>query len=185
MKKAAKLIAAGDYGGITNQMHKSASEVITAAVYAGWRPDDGKTNVDWQASLNDIEWFVRHCAEYFVAGGEYNAYKHGLRVVTGSMTLGVAARGDTEVRSVVSMKHSLSYLELGETPEGYTAEEVTKQLDVDHSFAIIQSASLVLSLMREYRIARVLGVPDQLKVISINRRLFIGVKQIKKAIFSF
>ena len=63
MKKAAKLIAAGDYGGITNQIHKSASEFIIAAVYAGWRPDDRKTNVDWQASLNDIEWLIRHCAE--------------------------------------------------------------------------------------------------------------------------
>lgn len=72
-------------------------------MYAGWRPGDGKTNLDWQASLNDIEWFIRHCAEHFVAGGEYNAYKHGLRVVAGSLTIGVAARGDTEVKSIVAL----------------------------------------------------------------------------------
>ena len=83
------------------------------------------------------------------------------------------------------MKHSLSYLELGETPEGYTAEEVTKELDVDHSFAIIQSASLVLSLIREYRIGARSGRAGSIEGFKYQPPSLYWVKQIKKAIFSF
>jgi hypothetical protein len=89
---------------------------------------------------------------------EYNAYKHGLRVVSGSAALGVSVSpSSSRMLSVMSLKHSMTYLELSERPEGYVGSRVTKEISPEYSFELIQCMAGVLITAKETRVARTKG----------------------------
>ena len=184
MKNAARLITAERYEEISHGVHKTGLQFVRASVYAGWKFDGPDENKAWLESLNDIEWFIKYCAQAFLAGSEYNAYKHGLRVVSGAAAL--AARvAEGPLKTVISMQHSLSYLEMYETPDGYQAEEVTKELSPDHSFQILHIAAQVLSPIKECRKARALGKVDEFRALTIDRNAFMASCKVSKFSFSF
>jgi hypothetical protein len=179
MKKTARALVKGDFEQITDGAHKTASDFVSAAVFAGFRPEDSEHNEDWRRSVSDIGWLIAHCAKHFVEGNEYNAYKHGLRVVSGSASLALRPTGETGpfVR-VVSMKHSLSFLEISEEPEGYTGECVTKELSPNYSYNLIAIIANVLTIIREMRLARIRG-------INLDREKLLSTQPHSRMSFSF
>ncbi len=63
--------------------------------------------------------------------GEYNAYKHGLRVLTGHSSFQVASNPQDPFFVLGDSKDSLSFLELeNDTAEGKTVVEVTKHFNL-------------------------------------------------------
>ena len=92
IKNAAKAIAAEEFGAITGGACTTGDEFVKAAVFAACDFSSAPEIAEaWGQSLKDISWLIHHVAEHLAAGLEYNAYKHGLRVVLGSATLGVSS----------------------------------------------------------------------------------------------
>jgi hypothetical protein len=76
-------------------------------------------------------------------------------------------------------------LEIGELPEGYTAEEVTKELSPDHSFDQIQIAAGILRTIRDSRITRLTGDASKLRTFRIDREKFSRARPSTKMSFSY
>ena len=89
------------------------------------------------------------------------------------------------MKTVIAMKHSLSFLEIGELPEGYTAEEVTKELSPDHSFDQIQISAGILRTIRDSRITHLTGDASVLRTFRIDREKFSRAKPSTKMSFSY
>jgi hypothetical protein len=155
MKTAAKAISSGDFSSITGGSAGTASAFIKAAVFAKW-DFSGAENADvWEQSVDDIAWLLRHVSERFIDGHEYNAYKHGLRVVSGSAGLAVAPSGTSAFKQILGMAHAVTYLEVGEETTGYVGNRVTKETRPEYSFELIHCMAAVLALTKTMRVARV------------------------------
>jgi hypothetical protein len=187
IKDAAKAIVDERFEAVTNGANHTAEEFVATAVYATWKPTDvADTYESWRQSVRDVGWFIVHCAEMYIKGVEYNAYKHGLRVVSGSAAL--AARSTAEAsgfKTILAMRHSLSYLDLDDTPEGYVAEEVTLELSPEYSYEHIRIAAGVLSTIRDMRIARLKGRAASLNLFSIDRNKLSTLKPVTSMSFSY
>lgn len=89
----------------------------------------------------------------------------------------LAARSTAEAsgfKTILAMRHSLSYLDLDDTPEGYVAEEVTLELSPEYSYEHIRIAAGVLSTIRDMRIARLKGRAASLNLFSIDRKRIVN-----------
>jgi hypothetical protein len=104
-----------------------------------------------------------------LAGFEYNAYKHGLRVVSGSAELAVGPGSGGQMKTVLTMKHSLTYLELFETLEGYIADQVTKDLSPDYSAKVIETIAGILSIVRDMRVGRIKQQVSAVNCLDLDR----------------
>jgi hypothetical protein len=126
MKDAIKLyIAADTIAGrdniktLTNNKVATEREFISYAIYATYKPHGEEQDDSWDTNLDNIAWLIRHMAERYIAGSEYNAYKHGLRVMTGQSSFGLRLENPPgtpvgPLRILASSKDSLSYLEMKE-----------------------------------------------------------------------
>jgi hypothetical protein len=175
IKDAAQSLVDRDVAKLSRGAHESLAEVLAAAIYAGCKPDSDEAA--FSQSISDIGWFLEQYADSYLKGAEYNAYKHGLRVVSGAARLGAkSSEPGAQMKTVIAMKHSLSFLEIGEVPEGYTAEEVTKELSPDHSFDQIQIAAGILRTIRDSRITHLTGDASVLRTFRIDREKFSRAK---------
>jgi hypothetical protein len=119
MKNAAKGLAAGDFATFSGDAARTAEAFVKLAVFADWALSDTNVSDTWRQSVSDIAWLVRYVAERFVSAHEYNAYKHGLRVVSGPAQLGVSSLSDpSALTPIINMPHGLTYLEIHDDAEG-------------------------------------------------------------------
>ena len=68
---------------VSNGLVDNSDDFIKAAVYAGFTSDNEGIAQKWQENIDNIFWFITRLARKYINGTEYNAYKHGLRVLTG------------------------------------------------------------------------------------------------------
>jgi len=96
----------------------------------------------WDENLAMVAWLVRRMAQRYLEGDEYNAYKHGLRLMTGPHGIEISEQGDDGVLSTpiwgASTDNSITYLEMKDAGEGgKTLYEVTKHFNPAESFAYL------------------------------------------------
>lgn len=84
---------------------------------------------------------------------------------------------------MMSMKHSVTHLELGEQAEGYVGSSVTKEVSPEYSFELIQGMAIVLFTAKEMRIARTKRSVDTLHFAEFDRDLLL--KKQPHSTFSF
>ena len=174
MKNAARSLAAGRFESPTRGIAKDASAFVKAAVYAN--VDFSKTGMadQWERSVFDIAWLLGHVAGRFVSGSEYNAYKHDLRVCAGFAGLGVSSPSSpSTMKSVLAIEHAVTYLELGEQPDGYVGRCVTKQVSAEYSFELIACMALVLMTTKEMRVARIRKFVETASFMQVDRDLLL------------
>ncbi len=118
IKNAVKLFIKGDAEALqelTGGKATTYSQFVSEAVYTRFHPPDSPKKDHWNENLDNVAWLIIRMAERYSAGiSEYNAYKHGLRVVTGE-SLFQAGMQDKEGKPVgpflhMASKDSLSYL---------------------------------------------------------------------------
>jgi hypothetical protein len=116
MLRKIEAFARGEITDLTGGACCSGREFIAKTVYLGTEISD---NTAYSRMLDDLSWFLTEMAGRYLAGRcEYNAYKHGLRVLPGDgVQLRVdVGRGSGDYRPVFTMGHSVSFLEI---EEGY------------------------------------------------------------------
>jgi hypothetical protein len=174
MKNAAKLITDGEFGLLTGGEVKTLDEFVRLSVYAGFSPQEEIP--DFKSSIDDIGWLVRHVAELYAGAAEYNAYKHGLRVIFGSAVMGVKMKDSEQYMPVISMKQSLTFLQLSEVDSGYTAQRVTKEIRPDYSAGLVGLMAIVLSITRDMRIARIKQSLESVPGLRVDREKLLRMK---------
>ncbi len=152
---------------LTNSKVTTEREFIAEAVYATYQPHEGMQKDTWDANLDNIAWLIRRMAERYIAGSEYNAYKHGLRVMTGQSYFGLRLENPPgnpvgPLRILASSDDSLSYLELKEQvielPENNQKKrvkrpyETTKHFNPQESIVYLSIMNRLLSTIKRTRL---------------------------------
>ena len=182
IKTAAQNIDSGNFSKMTNGKAVTMEDLVCGGVFSGIRPS-GDDEERWKQSVEDIGWLIGQVAQLYIAGNEYNSYKHGLRVVSGSCTFAVKPTNREEFSPIISMRHSLTYLELYEELNGYTAQRVTKELNPEYSFAVIDCVAQVLWTIRQTRIARITRDCSSLFALTIDREKLSIAKPVAERAF--
>jgi hypothetical protein len=153
MLRKIEAFARGEIADLTGGSCCSGREFIAKAVYPGTEIHD---NTAFAKTLDDLSWFLTEMAKSYLAGrSEYNAYKHGLRVLAGDgVQLRVdVGRGSGDYRPVFTMGHSISFLEIEKRTNEYAAEEITKEINEEGSFQAMHIMCAVAKATRKIRLA--------------------------------
>jgi hypothetical protein len=149
IKAAVDQFIAGDFNTLTSGTVVTDRDFVTCTIYHGQQPSDAVSN--WETNLDNHAWLLRRMAERYRAAGEYNAYKHGVRIIAGpaSWTL-----SDDENHPLLHHQSddSITYLDIRDVGEGgLTLREVTKQFNPKESFFYLQQMHLMLETMVNLR----------------------------------
>src|SRR5258706_724166 len=118
IKEAVKLFIRGDAEALqelTGGKVTTYSQFVSEAVYTRTRPPEGPKKDNWNENLDNVAWLIKRMAERYTDGiVEYNAYKHGIRVMTGEslIDIGMPVQEGISCGSFLhkASKDSLSYL---------------------------------------------------------------------------
>jgi hypothetical protein len=197
MKDAIKLYIGGYIKTITNIKVVTEREFIANAVYATYQPHEGMQKDTWDANLDNIAWLIRHMAERYIAGSEYNAYKHGLRVMTGQSSFGLCLENPPgnpvgPLRILASSEDSLSYLELKEQDMQLPQDNQTKQDNDREQSSAAKPSSRVkqgeeekkhIKVKRAYETTKHFNPQESVVYLSIMNRLLTTIKRTRLAFF--
>lgn len=157
-KTAVRAFLSGNIEAITNKQATSSRDFARQALYRGSVSTDEDMANKWDENLDNVCWLLQQWAERYIEGVEYNAYKHGLRVVTGSTLFTInlnnqfgSPQGPTFV--IGASEDSLSFLELKEEQGRPTVYETTKHFNPRESFLNIDAMHLMLRTIKNTRLA--------------------------------
>lgn len=124
-------------------------------------------------------WLLERMAQRYLDGlAEYNSYKHGLRVLTGSntLTIGLESSPGGPGEGIVEQFHSpdsLTFLEFEKTPEGdKKVYEVTKHINPSASIFYVSKMSQMAETIRRTRLYHYDGTPvtELCSFLSLDRQ---------------
>ena len=159
-------ISAATNGAVSTREH-----FIIHAVYAGNYSDEFKGNNEWFESVDSIDWFIKRAGQRYLEAVEYNAYKHGLRVLTGHSRFTVmpndaACNPQGQDFVLGDSEDSLIFPELEDQGEGgLTAVVATKHFNPKESFQYIQVMQFILDEVMRTRRASINGEPLEVDFI--------------------
>jgi hypothetical protein len=140
-------------------------ELAHHAIYAGTVPQDEAVRSQWDQNLDNVYWLIPRMAERYIEaaaynGGEYNAYKHGLRVMVGPSAISFrrqGAEGETPAFGAAS-EDALRFLRWEEVAENRrTIHEVTKHINPEESLFYIGVMHHILETTVATRLAGLEG----------------------------
>lgn len=161
IKAAIEQFIAGDIARLTNGHVTSDTEFVAEAVYLGQIPTG--TSPEWETNLENHAWLLRRMAERYRDAAEYNAYKHGLRVITGPAMWSLGdPEGDPAIPLLLHQSEdSITYLDVSDIGEGgLTLREITKQFNPEESFLYLQLMHSILDTMTRLRRASLGDTPQ-------------------------
>lgn len=182
IRKSIEKFLSGDIPGITGGKLQEPREFINFAVYAGFQSTELEKNQNWNTNLDKVIWLLQRIGSKYLEAGEYNAYKHGLRVVTGETRLAVYPDNRPDLAQLIAhSEDSLSFLELRDTGEGgNTVYLTTKHFNHYESYNHIFAMHRLLKTIRATRLARIKKEPkaelstffelDEDKLLSFSKR---------------
>lgn len=167
IKTAIQRFVDADFGGLTGDLLPDARAFFQHAIYSGGSPYDAELGGRWNENLDAIQSLLLPMAARYLEGtategGEYNAYKHGLRVMTGYHGFQVSHQNDDGTAGTpvfgAETEDSISYLQFKDVGEGGdTAYEATKYISPNESFANVTLVHQMLQSTVRTRRARLTG----------------------------
>jgi hypothetical protein len=158
MKKKAQLYLDRNIKSLTNGQCKTKAEFIQSAVYLGFMSSEDDKKANWQQNIDNIEWAINRMADKYVNGAEYNAYKHGLRVMAGYAFFRMYFNENPNGGIHWASHDSLMFLELKDIGEGgLTVYQTTKQFNPQESMEHIFLMCCVFETIKSVRLARLKG----------------------------
>jgi hypothetical protein len=167
--KKAQSYVSGEYRAASNDLCSTQAEFVSGSVYPGVNPP-GELEPALSKSIDDIGWLIEEGAKRYLSSPEYNAYKHGLRVLPGAMTLMVRLREkNSEFAPVMSMSSSITYLEREDVEDGRGYAEVTKEVKAADAFNWIFAMASIAEIIKTIRLARIRQTPVKISTMAIDR----------------
>ena len=108
----------GDIKKLTDNKLNSMSDFINHSIYLGSRSIKEDQNLEWDKNINNIEWLLNRFARKYIDAPEYNAYKHGLRIITGPTHFSMRQTGSSTPAISYQSDDSLRYLETKKMDDG-------------------------------------------------------------------
>ena len=99
---------------VSDGLVDNSNDFVNSAVYAGFMSDSEGVAQNWQQNIDNIFWFITRIARKYIDATEYNAYKHGLRVITGPTFFKLYPTGQPDRGLQYSSENSIRFLELDE-----------------------------------------------------------------------
>lgn len=148
----------GDISSLTNGLVDNKSEFVNEAVYAQFRSDKEEVSQNWQTNIDNIIWVIERIANKYMSGTEFNAYKHGLRTMTGPTYVRIFPTGEPEKGIKFESDDSLRFLELEELEKNvFEVKETFKHFNPLESISHIYFMSALLETIKSVRLARLRG----------------------------
>ena len=143
---------------VSNGLVDNSNDFINSAVYAGFISDNEGIVQKWQENIDNIFWFITRLARKYIEGTEYNAYKHGLRVITGPTFIKFSPTGQPDKGFQYSSDHSIRFLELDEIEKDrFQVKETFKHFNPVESINHLYFMYGVLETIKSVRMARIKG----------------------------
>lgn len=170
---------------VTNGKMKELHEFILSSIYGNLMPVGEEAEQWFQNSLNDIAWLLPRMAQRYLKGAEYNAYKHGVRVLVGPTALEFTPEGKTEATLSFVSDDSVKFLELEDIGNDQVAVyEVWTHFKPAESINYLYFMSVLLNIIKTVRLAQLTEDSDiQMELFPpINRD---GLSQLSSGMKSF
>ncbi len=163
---AARSYLKNDIKSLTNGCFDQKSDFLKYALYTLVQPSEQELIDRWDENIANAEWLVDRMAQRYIDGLDaYNAYKHGLRVLTGSSTftfrLESSPGGPVEsVIDQIASPDSLTFLEIQSTPEGdKVVHETTRHVNPGIAILYVSRMAAMAETMRRTRLFHFDGTP--------------------------
>lgn len=158
IKEKAEAFIDGDFSKVTNGCIASLEEFLNAAIYADFLSDDVEISNQWQKNLENISWLIARLAQKYLKGIEYNAYKHGLRMMMGASYFRFYPTGHPEQAVQFQSDDSIRFLELERVDKDtYQVKETYKHFNPIESLNHLYFMSVMLKTIKSVRLARLKG----------------------------
>ena len=143
---------------ITNEQENDLYDFLRVAIYGYFKPDIEEEKGSFQNDLDDIAWLLDRMAYRYLKSIEYNAYKHGVRVLAGPTAVEFTPHGATEPTLRFSSDDSVKFLELEDVDKDRIAVyEVWKHFKPAESINYLYFMSVLLQVMKTVRLGRLTG----------------------------
>lgn len=143
---------------VSNGVVSNSSDFINLAIYAGFKSDDERILQKWQLNIDNVFWFITRLARKYNEGTEYNAYKHGLRVITGPTFLKFSPTGQPDKGFQFESENSIRFLELDEVEKNkFQVKETYKHFNPIESINHLYFMCGALETIKSVRMARIKG----------------------------
>ena len=158
IKEKVNAFLKNDLKTVSNGMVDNSNDFINSAVYAGFVSDNESIAQKWQENIDNIFWFITRVARKYIEATEYNAYKHGLRVFTGSTFIKFSPTGQPDKGFQYASDNSVRFLELNEVEKNiFQVKETFKHFNPIESLNHLYFMSGVLETIKSVRLARING----------------------------
>ena len=164
---------------LTSKKCSTKEEFIKLALYSGFFPEGENKKESWNKNVEDIIWMLDRIGNKYMDAtgserGEYNSYKHGLRIQTSKQSLSIYEDGHPErAVQVAPSNDSISYIQFikKEINKQKVEElsEVTKQFSHVEAYAYIVFMTRILKQIKDTRVALIDGRKTELGRINIDR----------------
>src|SRR4030042_1425129 len=146
----------GNIKSLTHGLLNTKKEFVQYSIYANFKVTDPEKAKNWDKNLDNLIWLLDRIGRKYLEAGEYNAYKHGLRVFTGESALFISPDNEPDKKTCLGYsKNSLSYLELKDIGEGgLTVREVTKHFNPNESLNHLFIMQRILDTIRNTRLEK-------------------------------
>jgi len=145
-----------DYDGFTGITSSTIEKILNWSIYSKYNPANPEEQATWSTNLANIDYLLRRAAVRFLEADEYNAYKHGVRVLTGKHGKHFLKQGEAKPFLSIQSDDSVSYLEIRKDEAGRQVVCVTtKHFNPEESITVLQVLSALVRCMRNTRLARI------------------------------
>ncbi len=163
VKAAAQQFIDKEIVALTGGMLDNERAFAQWAFYYGQQPVDDALTDWWHRNLDNACWLVRRMATRYLTAPEYNAYKHGMRIIARPSLWSLNDPEDPENPIIIHQESedSITYLDVRDIGEGgLTLREVTKQFNPAESFYYLEQMYYMLLVMTKVRHAKLAGIED-------------------------
>lgn len=156
LREKIKQYVAGDYSAFSGIATATMEKVVNWAIYANCSPASEKEQAEWPNNLSKIDRILRKAGNRYLEGNEYNAYKHGVRILTGKHGRSFSKKGEALPFLTVESKDSVSYLDVRQDDAGNQHLCITtKHFNSEESITYLQTMAELVRSIKNTRLARI------------------------------
>jgi len=160
MTEKARLFLDSRIAELTGDEVDTPREFVSSALYAGFASADAGQRNRWNECLDNAIWLLRRVAQMYLDGtDEYNAFKHGMRVMLGPAGFKITPRDEAGGLSgrtfSVSSGDTLTFLDWTEMDDGKAQlYKVTKVFNPQEAGFYLSVMHRMLETIKKTRLAR-------------------------------
>lgn len=183
--EAAEAFVRGDVSKVTKGQASDGGSFVRRGIYSAVQPGGPEHHERWEASVRHVEWMLKRAAERYCKaasrGGEYNAYKHGARVLVGPSAVYVSTTPTppTPQDLLRASQDAITMLELEKKADSVEVFQLVRHFNPAESYCYIDFMSRLSDDMKKLRLARIEGTSfglhffsgaDRDKVLALSNR---------------